>query len=282
MKSKTARILCVVGAAFSALFLIAASAFPTLGAIAMFGCIGFVEKMTQIHILSPDSNIGHLIGDLIISVVYGAPAALFSGCLWFALKPHRRTVLFTFISTVVIALAASILCYINYTEIEALSAFRLILVGILSGAFGCMIALLLYDRLAEKMPAVFNRETVSYIVFGVLTTVVSFVSQMLFASLGTPAFVNTIGSWICAVAFAYVVNKLFVFCSHTATFKAFLRELWLFVAARLASLAMELVFMVITVDLLHFSEAVCKIIAQVFILVANYIFSKLIIFKKSE
>lgn len=139
-----------------------------------------------------------------------------------------------------------------------------------------------YGFLEKKMPAVCNRETVSYIVFGVLTTVVSFVSQMLFASLGTLATVNTIGSWVCAVIFAYVVNKLFVFESHTDTKKAFFRELWLFFAARLASLGMELVFMAVTVDILGFSEAVCKLIAQVFILIANYIFSKLIIFRKKE
>ncbi len=140
----------------------------------------------------------------------------------------------------------------------------------------------IYGFFAEKFPALVNREVIRYILFGALTTVVSFVSQMLFASLGTPAFINTIGSWVCAVTFAYVVNKLFVFESHTATPKALLREIWLFVAARLTSLLMELVFMTVTVDLLHFSEAICKLIAQVFILVANYIFSKWIIFKKSE
>lgn len=151
-----------------------------------------------------------------------------------------------------------------------------------AGSVGAVACMLLYGVLAAKMPTLFNRETVSYIVFGVLTTVVSFVSQMLFASLGTPAWVNTIGSWVCAVLFAYVVNKLFVFESRTDSAKAFWRELWLFFAARLVSLGMELVFMIVTVDLLHFNEAVCKLIAQVFILIANYIFSKLIIFKKKS
>lgn len=149
------------------------------------------------------------------------------------------------------------------------------------GGCGCIACLLLYGVLAKKMPKIFNRETVNYIIFGVLTTVVSFVSHMIFADvLGTPATVNTVGSWVCAATFAYVVNKLFVFESHTNSAKAFFRELWLFFAARLLSLGLEFVFMLITVDLLHFNEAVCKLIAQVFILIANYIFSKLIIFKK--
>ena len=58
--------------------------------------------------------------------------------------------------------------------------------------------------------------------------------------------------------------------------------LLLFFGARVASLGMELVFMFVTVELLNFSEAVCKLIAQVFILVANYIFSKLFIFRKKD
>ncbi len=207
-------------------------------------------------------------------ILVGPLTALVVGLIWFIVARFEKPVSHRFYcSALAIAFIVSDGLFMN--------RIPCVLAALLGGC-GCIGGILLYRFLAKKMPAVFNRETVSYIVFGVLTTVVSFVSQMLFASLGTPAFINTIGSWICAVAFAYVVNKLFVFCSHTATFQAFLRELWLFVAARLASLAMELVFMVITVDLLHFSEAICKIIAQVFILVANYIFSKLIIFKKSE
>ncbi|MBQ3093903.1 MAG: GtrA family protein, partial [Clostridia bacterium] len=107
-------------------------------------------------------------------------------------------------------------------------------------------------------------------------------SQMIFASFGWHVTVNTVGSWVCAVLFAYVVNKLFVFESKTDSAKAFWRELGLFFGARVASLGMELVFMFVTVELLDFSEAVCKLIAQVFILVANYIFSKLIIFRKKD
>ncbi len=158
-----------------------------------------------------------------------------------------------------------------------LSAVAAVVGGVVSVA-----AMWVYTWLQKKLPSVFNRETVSYIVFGVLTTVVSFVSQMIFSSMGLPVFVNTVGSWVCAVTFAYVVNKLFVFESHTDTAKAFFRELWLFFAARLVSLGLELVFMMITVEWLSFNEAICKLIAQVFILIANYIFSKLVIFKKKK
>ncbi len=205
-------------------------------------------------------------------ILVGPLMALVVGLIWFIVARFGKPVFHRFCCS---ALA------IVFIVVDGLfmHCIPCILAAVIGG-FGCLGGIVLYRFLTVKLPAVFNRETVSYIVFGVLTTVVSFVSQMLFASLGTPAWVNTIGSWICAVTFAYVVNKLFVFESHTDTRAAFLRELWLFFAARLASLGMELVFMFVTVDLLHFSEAICKLIAQVFILVANYIFSKLIIFKK--
>ncbi len=88
------------------------------------------------------------------------------------------------------------------------------------------------------------------------------------------------GSWVCAVLFAYVVNKLFVFESHTRGFAALMREMGMFIGARLLSLGVEVLFMAVTVEVLHWSEAVCKVAVQVIILILNYILSKRIIFKK--
>lgn len=206
-----------------------------------------------------------------VALVTLCVTALAAGMVWMALPAHRGLASLVGIGASFVPMAVGFLFGDRYAA-----------VGAVVGSVLCIGGLWLYGWLQKVCPTVFNRETVRYIVFGVLTTVVSFVSQMLFAALGTPAAVNTVGSWVCAVIFAYIVNKLFVFESHTDSAKAFMRELWLFVAARLASLGMELVFMVITVDLLHFSEAICKLIAQVFILVANYIFSKWFIFKKKD
>lgn len=179
-------------------------------------------------------------------------------------------------------LLCAVACIAMPLNVGLVTAAGLSAAAAVAGGALAVVCLLAYEWLQKAMPSVFNRETVSYIIFGVLTTVVSFVSQMIFASFGWHVTVNTIGSWVCAVLFAYVVNKLFVFESKTDSAKAFWRELGLFFGARVASLGMELVFMFVTVELLDFSEAVCKLIAQVFILVANYIFSKLIIFRKKD
>ncbi len=275
MKSKTTRIVCGVGAALCALLLISMSVFPIIAGQAWVMLMEFFTKMTQ---TTPSGTIGDVIAAILFFPIFIIPAATFSGLLWLVLKPHKKTVVYSLLASGCVSILTTVFLLIKpYTPFEM---YILYFFGTALGSFGCIGCILLYGWLKKKLPAVFNRETISYIVFGVLTTVVSFVSQMLFSSLGWHVTVNTIGSWVCAVLFAYVVNKLFVFESKTDTAKAFWREFGLFIGARVASLGMELVFMFVTVELLNFSEAICKLIAQVFILVANYVFSKLVIFKK--
>lgn len=266
MKATIVRMICTVGALASGVAVLLLSLHRGLLFQVYSALRGFVNLLVENAI--PEKA---LWVDLLFPIVTVAALAACSCALARKIPADR-----TRASQVSLAFATVLTLIAVYDLFRYRSAF----IGTVLGGFGVVAGIWLYGKLQTACPAVFNHETVSYIVFGVLTTVVSFVSQMLFASLGTPAWVNTIGSWICAVTFAYIVNKRFVFCSHTDSAAAFLRELWLFFAARLASLGMELVFMFITVDMLHFSEAVCKLIAQMFILVANYIFSKLFIFRK--
>ena len=60
-----------------------------------------------------------------------------------------------------------------------------------------------------------NRETVSYLVFGVLTTIVNYASYELCKWLGVHYTVSTVAAWVLAVAFAYITNKLYVFESKS-------------------------------------------------------------------
>lgn len=134
---------------------------------------------------------------------------------------------------------------------------------------------------------VFNRETISYLVFGVLTTVVSIVSYELIKRVISrgkgPSQLDiniaTVGSWIIAVSFAFITNKLFVFQSGSFEPSLLINEILMFVGARLLSLGFEVVWMNITTGVLKWNDSFCKIIAQFVIVVLNYIFSKLFIFK---
>ena len=131
-----------------------------------------------------------------------------------------------------------------------------------------------------------NRETISYLIFGVLTTVVSIGSyeiiKRLISGKKQPSQIciniSTIGSWILAVAFAFITNKLFVFQSNSYEISVIINEALLFLGARLLSLGYEIVWMNVTTGILKWNDSLCKVIAQFVIVVLNYIFSKLFIF----
>ncbi|MGN0370843.1 MAG: GtrA family protein [Butyrivibrio sp.] len=128
-----------------------------------------------------------------------------------------------------------------------------------------------------------NKETISYIIFGGLTTVVNYAVYYLFYKFTDVNYVvyNVI-AWIAAVLFAFITNKLFVFESKSFNAKTILRELLSFVAARLLSLLFETAFLAVTVNFFHLNELIAKIAACIFVVIINYFFSKFFIFRKNK
>jgi putative flippase GtrA len=148
----------------------------------------------------------------------------------------------------------------------------------------------LIDRVVALLPKPLQElyhkyeDLMLYLVFGVLTTIVSFGSQFLVALiLGTDTYfatsVATTFSWICSVTFAFFTNKAYVFKSVTNTRKAFLTEMLSFYGARLLSWFLELAIMNVFATKLGYNYWAVKIAAQIFIMLANYLLSKLVIFK---
>ena len=121
-----------------------------------------------------------------------------------------------------------------------------------------------------------------YLIFGVLTTVVSFVVQWLFKDVIILPFawLTTFIAWFASVLFAFVTNKLIVFESKKK--QGFFKELILFYSSRLLTGLLEIGAMALFVDLCHFNYWAIKIIANVVIIVLNYILSKFIVFKKDK
>lgn len=122
------------------------------------------------------------------------------------------------------------------------------------------------------------REIFSYLFFGVLTTVVSFATfQLCIDLLHTTWQLANMISWICAVLFAYLTNRKWVFKSeNTNCFKEFTR----FAYYRVASLLIETVTLFILIEMLFTTPLIAKLIAAVLVVVANYIFSRLFVFRK--
>ena len=86
-------------------------------------------------------------------------------------------------------------------------------------------------------------------------------------------------SWIAGVAFAYATNRKFVFES---TEKNKIKEAGKFVMARVVTLAMDMLIMWLGVTILHFNDKIMKLISQVVIIVSNYVFSKIFVFRKEN
>ncbi|MCC8014944.1 MAG: GtrA family protein [Eubacterium sp.] len=125
--------------------------------------------------------------------------------------------------------------------------------------------------------------------FGGLTTVFSIVSYAVFSYARSAdgkiaAFggqLANVFSWILAVAFAYITNKLFVFESKSFKLDVIKTEAVSFAAARLFSLGVEALWLFV-LTYLGVNDKIAKISGQVFVVILNYIFSKLFIFKKDK
>lgn len=125
-----------------------------------------------------------------------------------------------------------------------------------------------------------HESIVLYIIVGGLTTVISILTQYASALLGFSVVVNTTVSWVFAVTFAFIANKVWVFEEKTYTKKAWFKQALAFYGARLGTYVLEVAFMYYTVDVLLQSEILMKLAAQVFIIILNYVLSKFLIFKK--
>lgn len=121
-----------------------------------------------------------------------------------------------------------------------------------------------------------------YLIVGAMTTAVSLITQYIPLLMGFPTEVNTTVSWICSVTFAFFTNKVWVFKNESKAKSDWIKQAAAFYGARLTTYFLELAFMSFTVRTLHQNEYVMKLIAQVFILIINYLFSKLVVFRSKN
>ena len=136
--------------------------------------------------------------------------------------------------------------------------------------------------MTEKIKELFvkYRELIMYVIFGGLTTVVSFVTYYAFLYLGIHYIIAQAVSWLFAVAFAFVVNKIFVFQDKDNSTGTLIRQIWQFISVRIASGVLETALLWLLVDIITIGEGIAKIPVAVLTVVINYIASKLLIFRK--
>lgn len=125
-----------------------------------------------------------------------------------------------------------------------------------------------------------NEELWNYLIIGALTTLVSIGSYSIFSKLLKINYlISNVLSWIVSVIFAYFTNRWFVF--HSKEKKKF-KEFMAFISSRLLTLLLDSGLMIVGVDYLKIDDLVTKILVQIVIVIANYVLSKLIVFKKEK
>lgn len=137
--------------------------------------------------------------------------------------------------------------------------------------------------MVQKIKALITQywDVLTYLVFGVLTTVVNYLVYLpVYNLLGLSAALSNAIAWVVAVAFAYLTNKPFVFKSHDWSAKTVIPELTKFVSCRVASGAAETIILLITVDILNWNGNFWKLITSVLVVVLNYFASKFVVFRK--
>lgn len=127
------------------------------------------------------------------------------------------------------------------------------------------------------------REAVLYLVFGGLTTGVNFLSYLLLTRLlAVSELPATALAWFLSVVFAYLTNKVWVFESRSWRVKTLFREAASFFGCRLFSGILDMGVMFLFVSVLGWNDVAVKLASNVIVIVLNYLFSKLWIFKKEK
>ena len=130
------------------------------------------------------------------------------------------------------------------------------------------------------------KEAIDYLFWGGMTTVVSWGTYSLFVLLGASVFWGNAGSWVCAVAFAFVTNKLWVFQSKSWAGSVVFPELGKFLSSRVATGIFEMIAVPALVaiglnqTIFGIDGMVSKVVVSIAVIVLNYVLSKLFVFKK--
>ena len=127
------------------------------------------------------------------------------------------------------------------------------------------------------------RDMILYVFFGGCTTLVNIVvyfAATRLLSMGTGA--ANIAAWLLSVLFAYATNRKWVFHSEKNTLSGVLREMAGFFASRIATGALDMGVMYLSVDILHFPDVVMKIASNIIVIVLNYALSRLVVFRSKK
>ena len=128
-----------------------------------------------------------------------------------------------------------------------------------------------------------NSQTMAYLFFGVCTMVVNTISYYVCVRwLGFSTIAGTVTAWILAVVFAFVTNKLFVFESRSWKWNIFIKEAVPFFLCRIATGVLDVIIMFVGVDISGLFDLGVKVLANVLVIILNYVASRLLVFRNGS
>lgn len=128
-----------------------------------------------------------------------------------------------------------------------------------------------------------HKEALLYLFFGGVTTLIDFFAFALFESvLSFHELLANVLAWFLAVLVAYLTNRVWVFHSEARTVRDYLLEIGSFFASRVATLLFAEGVILVFVTWLSLPALPVKIVSSVFVVILNYVFSKLLVFRKGK
>ncbi len=128
-----------------------------------------------------------------------------------------------------------------------------------------------------------KKEMINYLVFGILTTIVNIVSYWLLTKIFNIDYrVATTIAWFISVVFAYITNKVFVFNSKGLDINTMVKEFISFIFFRILSYLIDLGMMIVLVEWIKTNDILAKIIANIVVVIVNYVASKYYIFRNAK
>lgn len=122
-------------------------------------------------------------------------------------------------------------------------------------------------------------EVIAYAFFGVCTTIVNIlVFHVCTQVIGLFYMLSNVIAWVISVSFAFVTNKKYVFGSEDRSKETWFKEATKFFEARIMTGLLDMVLMYVLISLLTVEQNISKIIVNIIVIVANYIFSRFWIF----
>lgn len=148
----------------------------------------------------------------------------------------------------------------------------------------------IFDKLMElPILRIFNpfykkyKELLLYLFFGGLSFIVSIATYALFnVGMNINELIANVLSWIITVMFAFLTNRVWVFQSTTNGVAEFVKQMLVFYSGRVITLVVEEVILLVFIIWLGFNSMLIKVIAQVIVILLNYVISKLVVFRKKE